>query len=58
MNAILYSKNKAASEVRDCVDWETDDGTAYKEERAQTKELLQKSYDLFAKGEIVIRDTK
>ena len=58
MNAILYSKNKAASEVRGWVDWETADGTTYKEERAQTKELLQKLYDLFAKGEIVIRETK
>ena len=58
MNAILYSKNKAASEVRGWVDWETTDGTTYKEERAQTKELLQKLYDLFAKGEIVIRETK
>ena len=58
MKAVLFSKNKNADFVRKQIEFETSDGTSYKEERETTKELLQKLYDLFAKGEITIRDTK
>jgi len=61
MKAILFSKNKNADWVRRQVEEETigdTPGVSYKEERDTTKDLLQKLYDLFAKGEITVRDTK
>lgn len=61
MKVLLFSKNKNADWVRRQVEEETigdTPGVSYKEERDTTKELLQKLYDLFAKGEITIRDVK
>ena len=61
MEAVLYSKAKQADWVRRQVEEETSresPGIVYKEEREITTQLLQDLYDLFAKGEIVVRDSK